>query len=330
MISERVAVIIAAMNASATIGRAVGSALADPLVAEVIVVDDASGDDTAGAARAADDGTARLKIIAQSVNTGPAAARTRALDTATAPLIAILDADDFLLPGRYDALLSAQDWDFAADDIVFVPASRASEALPAFPFTGRPPTRLDTTEFIEGNISRRGHARGEIGFLKPVMRRSFLEAHGLRYREDLRLGEDYEFYVRALLAGARYVVVHHCGYAAVVRGDSLSGRHRTEDLRLLWLAGEALAASAKAGPVRTALQRHARHIHGRYALRDFLDRKARNGLMSAGLQSLSRPRTLPAIVGGVTRDKLDAVSRRVKPETENQELRTLSEGWPIG
>ncbi|WP_062228077.1 glycosyltransferase family 2 protein [Aureimonas frigidaquae] len=330
MITDRVAVIIAAMNASATIGCAVASALADRHVAEVIVVDDASSDDTGGAARAADDGTGRLIILRQDCNTGPAAARNRALDACTAPLVAILDADDFLLPGRFAALLAAPDWDFAADDIVFVPAERADEALPAFASKAPRVTRLGTVEFVEGNISRRGHARGEIGFLKPVMRTSFLEAHGLRYREDLRLGEDYEFYVRALMAGARYVVVHNCGYAAVVRGDSLSGRHSTQDLRQLWLAGAALAAGAEAGPVKAMLERHARHIHGRYVLRDFLDRKARKGLFSAGLESLSQPRSVPAIVSGVARDKLDALARRVRPPVQNQGLRTLSEGWPVG
>ena len=63
-----------------------------------------------------------------------------------------------------------------------------------------------------------------------MLRRSFLDAHGLRYNEDLRLGEDYDLYARALAKGARYKVVHGCGYAAVVRSDSLSGRHKTRDL----------------------------------------------------------------------------------------------------
>ncbi|HEX5007576.1 MAG TPA: glycosyltransferase, partial [Hyphomonadaceae bacterium] len=61
-----VAVIIAAWRATATIGRAVASALRQVETAEVIVVDDCSNDDgaTIAAAQAADDGTNRLKIIA--------------------------------------------------------------------------------------------------------------------------------------------------------------------------------------------------------------------------------------------------------------------------
>ncbi|WP_082016278.1 glycosyltransferase family 2 protein [Aureimonas altamirensis] len=327
----KVAVIIAAMNASATITRAIISALADQNVAEVIVVDDASSDDTAAVARAADDGSNRLTVLVQPVNAGPAAARNRAVDASSSPLIAVLDADDFLLPGRFDALLAEDEWDFAADDILFVPADRALDPLPTITADKRPASTLGAAGFIDGNISRRGRSRGEIGFLKPVMRRSFLEAHGLRYREQLRLGEDYEFYVRALLAGARYKVVHHCGYAAVVRADSLSGRHRTEDLRLLWQADLALLALPMDADVRGALERHAGHIRKRYELRRFLDEKATDGLVRAGIAGLSRPRTLPGIASGIASDKLETLLRRLdRRPAELPRHRQLSEGWRVG
>ena len=56
---------------------------------------------------------------------------------------------------------------------------RADLAEPVVPEFEAEPRFLDLPDFIEGNISRRGAARGEIGFLKPVMRRAFLDAHGL-------------------------------------------------------------------------------------------------------------------------------------------------------
>jgi succinoglycan biosynthesis protein ExoU len=70
---QSVTVVIAAWRAAATIGRAVGSALAQPEAAEVIVVDDASadGEATLSAARAVDDGSGRLKVFALDRNADP-------------------------------------------------------------------------------------------------------------------------------------------------------------------------------------------------------------------------------------------------------------------
>src|SRR3546814_15966457 len=103
------------------------------------------------------------------------------------------------------------------------------------------------------------------------MRLSFLYAHGLRYDEMLRLGEDYDLYLRALLKGARYTVIEHCGYGAVVRSDSLSGQHRTEDLQRLFKADQAIRLKEPHLPadVATALKRHEQHLSDRYELRAF-------------------------------------------------------------
>ena len=71
------------------------SALAEPEAFDVIVVDDASTDDTLSQACEADDGSGRLKLIPCASNGGPAAARNRALQESRAEWISILDADDF-------------------------------------------------------------------------------------------------------------------------------------------------------------------------------------------------------------------------------------------
>ena len=63
-------------------------------------VDDASTDGTADAARAAGDGSGRLKVLTQPLNAGTSAARNRGIAESTAPWIGVLDSDDFFLPGR--------------------------------------------------------------------------------------------------------------------------------------------------------------------------------------------------------------------------------------
>ncbi len=301
-----VCVIIAAKNASDTIGLAVASALREPEVAEVVVIDDGSTDGTAAAAASADDGSGRLTIREFEKNRGPAAARNHAIEISKAPLIGILDADDFFFPGRFASLLAADDWDFVADNIAFVNADTVPDAHARLDHFDAKPRFLDLVAFVEGNISKRGVRRGEIGFLKPLMRRSFLDAHGLRYNEALRLGEDYDLYVRALARRARYKIIHSCGYGAVVRSDSLSGRHRTEDLRRLYEADQAvLAKGGLSSAGAAAIRRHERHIRDRYELRHFLDIKSQSGLLSAAGYALAHPLAVPAIAGGILADKTE-------------------------
>ena len=307
---QSICVVIAAKDASATIGRAVTSALGEPEVAEVIVIDDGSTDATGPSAQSADDGSGRLRIVRFDSNRGPAAARNQAMALSSSPLIAVLDADDFLLPGRFSRLLALPDWDLVADNIVFVD-ERHAETTNLNVAEFQPASKLiDLEGFIEGNISRRGKSRGETGFLKPVMRRAFLAANELRYREDLRLGEDYDLYVRALAKGARYRVSHACGYGAVVRRNSLSGQHRTEDLRRLYEADRAILQAGDLAPQAARLiRRHELHIRGRYELRHFLDLKNRQGAGAALRYALFHPAALPAIAGGILTDKAERFRR---------------------
>jgi len=308
-----VCVIVAAYNGERTIGRAIASALREPEVREVIVVDDASSDGTAAHAAAADDGSGRLVILRHDRNRGPSAARNYALRSSSANLVAILDADDFFVPGRFARLLAVPDWDMIADNIAFLPESRvddfAFDDLRAFPGKGR---ALDLAGFVEGNIPAPGIMRGELGFLKPVIRRNYLREKGLDYDEALRLGEDFILYCEALAAGARFRLTDACGYVAVERANSLSGRHSTGDLAALAAAHDRLvAAPGLAGGERALLERHLQHVRRKLHHRDFLDRKHRNGLARAVADYAGQPGALLRIAGDVARDKL---GRRPVPE----------------
>jgi succinoglycan biosynthesis protein ExoU len=306
-----IAVIIAAHRAEDTIGRAVASALQQPEVTEVIVIDDASDDATAGRARACDDGTGRLQVIRCDVNTGPAAARHLALSRSVAPFVAVLDADDFFLPGRFGPLAAMRNHDLLADNIAFVAPERAAALtaadLPDFPAAI---AEIDAAAFAAGNLARRGVQRGELGFLKPVMSRAFLDRHGLRYDPGLRLGEDYDLYMRMLLAGARFGVTRQVGYAAVVRAGSLSARHRTADLAALMRASARhLTAPALTPEARLWIGRHLRATRAKYLLRACLDRKTEKGRLAALRFALAPPSRFGPIMAGVLRDKRAAFRR---------------------
>lgn len=309
---NEIGVIIAAMNAQDTIGRAVASALAQAEVAEVVAVDDGSSDGTARAARAADDGSGRLKILACARNLGPAAARNLAIAHSRAPLIAILDADDFLLPGRFTALADpSADWDLSADNIVFASPLMAEqfEGRSAFD-PGGGARRLTFERFVRANISRPDRPRGELGFLKPVMRRAFLDQHGLRYDQRLRLGEDFDLYARMLLAGARFRIIAACGYVAVERHTSLSARHSACDLEALVAADERMLAGPLTPSQRQALTAHHAQCARRWHHRCFLDAKRERGLARALFEHAARPRLILDAATGIARDKWRALARR--------------------
>jgi succinoglycan biosynthesis protein ExoU len=316
---EQVCVIIAARNAERTIARAVRSALTQAMVSELIVVDDASDDRTAAEARAADDGSGRLEVIVLAANVGPAGARNIAISHGAAPFIAVLDADDFLLPGRFEPLLARPGWDIIADNIAFVPEALAGHFDPeTLRRDDSPPRTIDLATFILGNVSRAGRARGELGFAKPVIRRAILDAAGVRYDESLWLGEDYALYLRLLAAGARFVTVRDFGYVALVRPKSLSGNHRTADLAALLAFDERFAATADlAPPARAAWRRHRDQLARKLHLRRMLDLRQSRGRWRAMLGGLGNPRLLPGLVADVARDKLANVAPRHQQEVHH-------------
>lgn len=89
--------------------------------------------------------------------------------------------------------------------------------------------------------------------------------------------------------GARYKVIRHCGYGAIVRGNSLSGRHRTEDLRRLYEADNAILVSCQLSAEEKAILReHEKHIRAKFELRHFLDAKKQNGIGGALSHALTR------------------------------------------
>ncbi len=105
-----VSVIIPAHNSAATLVEALDSVLRQTRpVQEIIVVDDASSDNTA---RVFEDwqcsltGAVTARLLRQTRNTGPAGARNNGIRAATGDWIAFLDADDAWLAGRIEAQLN--------------------------------------------------------------------------------------------------------------------------------------------------------------------------------------------------------------------------------
>ena len=100
-----ISVIVAAHQAAGTIGRALRSIAAQTLKPmEVVVVDDGSTDGTASVAEAGAEGMdgIRLRVFRNERNLGAGAARNRAIEESTQPVLAFLDADDEWMPEKLE------------------------------------------------------------------------------------------------------------------------------------------------------------------------------------------------------------------------------------
>lgn len=299
-----ICVVIAARNAERTIGRAVRSALSQSRKTEVIVVDDASTDRTGDVASIAAAGSVHFRLISLARNVGPAAARNLAFEQTCTPYIAVLDADDILLPNRFDNLLALQDWDLAADNIAFV----SEPSLPELPELSQPnkpwQARLNFRDFVLANMSDARGRRRQLGFLKPIFKTVFLRQHNLKYNESLRLGEDFILYARILALGGRFKITSTCGYVAIERANSLSSLHSEGDLKALYQADLRLLAELDlTGPERQALLRHSVDIRHKARLRGFLARKKSHGVAEALAELAQSPSDLWPVCLGVVRDK---------------------------
>ncbi len=117
-----VSVIMANYNASAYLGEAIASVRRQSLrELELIVSDDASTDDSVGIVTEAMGDDPRIRLLRSEQNSGPGAARNRALALAEGDWIAVMDSDDLMHPDRLLTLVTAAERDgadIAADDLV--------------------------------------------------------------------------------------------------------------------------------------------------------------------------------------------------------------------
>lgn len=100
-----VSAVIPCYRCAATVDRAVASVFAQTLpVAEIILVDDASGDDTLATLTRLRErhGSDRVRIVASPENRGAGEARNLGWAQATQPWIAFLDADDAWHPKKIE------------------------------------------------------------------------------------------------------------------------------------------------------------------------------------------------------------------------------------
>jgi succinoglycan biosynthesis protein ExoO len=236
-----VSVIIPTWKAAGFVGDAVASALASTGVTlEVVLVDDASPDNTFKIILALAAADSRVKADRLAVNGGPSAARNRAIELAAGRYIAVLDADDTMEPGRLAELVRLADetnTDIVVDNMIEV--DDRGRRIGAEPFLRSPAfaraQTIDLATWVNFNLPMKP---GDcLGYLKPLFRRETLLRLGLRYDPALRNSEDYYFVAHLLASGAQMRYTPAAGYR--YRRSAASTSHRLSPAQTrAWLAAE--------------------------------------------------------------------------------------------
>ncbi|MFV1528233.1 MULTISPECIES: glycosyltransferase family 2 protein [unclassified Phaeobacter] len=227
----QISVIMATRNAAAHLPLAIRAVLAQTMAdLELIIIDDASDDDSWAVIRAAAATDPRIRAQRRPRCGGPARARNDALGLARGDWVAICDSDDSQHPRRLELMLvAARDLgaDVVADDLILFserPMVRGETIL-----GGHAPQHaraLTLKDLVLSGVDPQGISH--IGYLKPLIRNQLLR--DLRYDPALRIGEDHDLYLRLLLAGATMWVLPMAAYLYRRHPASVSYRNVPEDL----------------------------------------------------------------------------------------------------
>ncbi len=215
-----VSVIVPVFNCERFLREALESIRAqDHRALEIIVVDDGSTDGSAAVAQA----FPGVTLITQE-NRGVATARNAGLAVAHGELIAWLDADDLWLPGKLSVEIAHLATNPATSITLCHQRMFSNPGDPVPPWVQTPRAEKWMTYSLYAS----------------VMRREVFELVG-DFNPSLRVGEDFDWYLRAREAGARLDLLDDVLVCHRVRPDSLTGNHDRTRRDMLQVARTSLA-----------------------------------------------------------------------------------------
>lgn len=230
-----VSVVVGAYNAQDTLGATISSVLTQTYPSwELIVVDDGSTDDTARLVEAYGD---RVRLI-RKPNGGVASARNAAIQEARGELIAWLDADDQLLPHYLDQAVAT--WTAAGGGRTIV----TSEAL-RLTHTGLR-TVLLPDPFPRREDQRRRILQSNFIGIFALYPQALHDEIGM-LDDRLRHAEDYDLWLRAILAG--WSVVPSSPSSAIYRWLGGSASSNTAAMVVAERHIQDKLLSGEAGPI---------------------------------------------------------------------------------
>ena len=300
--SPLVSIITANHNGAAYLPAAARSVLAQTLTSfEWIIADDASTDDSLSVIAAVCAQDARVRVLPGEVNGGPAIARNRALAAARGAWLAVFDSDDVMDADRLASLIAeaqASSADIVVDNLrVFSDADPVGK--PFLKGRANATSRwISLAEYI--NSGRMYARRPGLGYLKPLFNADTLGP--LRYREDLKIGEDYDLVLTLMARGARLRFLPGTLYRYRKHGASISAVMRADHIVQMMDADADFEAglAACSAQVQRAQRRRRRSLETALAYDRIICGFKRGDVLSGLAQAIRRPSVWPLLTMPLT------------------------------
>lgn len=227
-----VSVLMVAQNTASFIHSALLSARRQTVEdIEILIVDDGSTDGTAGIAQEHAIADSRVRVL-PGPRRGLAAVRNVSLAEARGRFVAILDSDDLLQADHLERLLASQQRSGAeicsSNMIMFSEDQGLQVRLFASGREWRQARYITVEEFARGGMI--GGKNVSLGYFKPLFEVDFLRRKCIAYDPRLRIGEDFDLVMRAMLAGARLHFTPEASYYYRRHDFSTSYRLAASDL----------------------------------------------------------------------------------------------------
>lgn len=220
-----VSIVVPAYDAEDSIVSAIESVLAQTYTSiEVVVVDDCSTDSTAALVEELSERDTRVRPIRQIQNSGVGATCNVGLGEARGEWVAIVDSDDWIVPGRVQMMIDAAERSGATmifDNLLVIPEGKPVAHGQGFVAAASElfgPLALET---FASSISS-ASSLPNLGYLRPMFAAHIVADRSVRFDEHLKVGEDSLFYCELFANGGSGFLLPDVGYHYYRRGGSLS------------------------------------------------------------------------------------------------------------
>ncbi|MET9044302.1 glycosyltransferase [Streptomyces sp. NPDC004362] len=217
---------------------------------EIVAVDDGSTDDSgAELDRFAAEYPDTVKVLHQANSGGPAAPSNRALDIATGRYVYFIGSDDHLGEEALERMVACAD-EHGSDVVVGKMVGTNGRYVHQALYKQNNPDIGLTDSALPWTLAN-----------TKLFRRELVEAHKLRFPENLPVGSDQPFTIEACVRARKIsVVADYTCYYAVKRGDASNITYRADHMARLRCTAEIMDFTAgliEEGPQRDAvLRRH--------------------------------------------------------------------------